>query len=442
MKHKFRITPPQVLALGFLAIILLGSLLLCLSFASVDGTTHFVDAFFTATSATCVTGLVTLTTSTHWTLFGKIIILLLIQVGGLGFMTFISLSAIIAKKNFSLKDRKLLMQSSGSLELKDLTRLLKRIAFGTLIIESIGAVLLAIRFWVCGHDFINGLWYGIFHSVSAFCNAGFDILGGNSLEPFYNDPYILLVISSLIIVGGIGFLVWDDVLAHGIHLKKYSLHSKLALSITGVLLVLGTLVLYGTERNHAFANLNEWEKWLNAFFESVTLRTAGFASVNQGNLSSAGTIFSCVLMLIGGSPGSTAGGIKTVTFFVVIINAVALAKSKESLTIFKKRIHESIIKQATAIISLYLALATTVIVVLSILEPEMATIDVIFETFSAINTVGLTRGITPSLSIASKIIIAFTMYFGRLGGLTLLLALINIRPSPKAERPYEKILIG
>lgn len=442
MKRKINISPPQILALGFFCIILLGTLLLCIPISSADGYTHFADALFTATSATCVTGLVTLNTATHWTLFGKIVILILIQTGGLGFMTFISLSAFIAKKKLNLKDRQLIMQSSGSLEINELSRFLKKIVIGTVIVESIGAILLSIRFWTYGHNFITGLWYGIFHSISAFCNAGFDVLGDSSIEQFYNDPYILLVLSILIIVGGIGFLVWDDITKHGLRIKRYSLHSKLALSITGVLLLIGTLVLYGTEYNYAFSGLNEWQKWLNAFFESVTLRTAGFAAVNQGSLSPAGTIFSCALMLIGGSPGSTAGGIKTVTFFVVIINAVALAKSKNSLTIFKKRIHDSVIKQATAIISLYLALAITVIIVLLILEPDMATEDIIFEVFSAIATVGLTRGITPSLCIASKIIIAFTMYFGRLGGLTLLLALTNTRPRPTADRPYGKILIG
>lgn len=443
MKSKFKLSPTQFLSLGFLAIIFVGALLLCLPIASYESNTSFIDALFTATSATCVTGLVTLNTATHWTLFGKIVIILLIQIGGLGFMTFISLSAILANKRFSLHERKLMVQATGSLELSGILKLIKQVVCGTAIIEGVGALVLSIRFWTSGYSFSGGLWRGIFHSISAFCNAGFDILGSDSLESFNNDPLVLITVSLLIIIGGIGFLVWNDFIAHGFKIKKYKLHSKLALVATGILLAGGTILLYITERNGAFIGMNELQKWLNAFFQSVTLRTAGFASVNQASLSFGGNVVSVVFMLIGGSPGSTAGGIKTITFAIVILNAICFARNKDSLTAFKKRIHDSIVKQACAIMTLYLIATCTVTVMIALIEGDGFTLgNIIFEVVSAIATVGLTQGITPFLSVASKLILCFTMYFGRLGGLTLLLAIAEKQQSAKIERPYEKILIG
>lgn len=443
MKSKFKLSPAKFLALGFLAVIFVGALLLCLPIASYEGNTSFIDALFTATSATCVTGLVTLNTATHWTLFGKIVIILLIQIGGLGFMTFISLSAILANKRFSLHERKLMVQATGSLELSGILKLIKQVVCGTAIIEGIGALILSFRFWTKGYSFLGGLWRGIFHSISAFCNAGFDILGSDSLESFNSDPLVLITVSLLIIIGGIGFLVWNDFIAHGFKIKKYKLHSKLALVATGILIIGGMVLLYITERNGAFLGMNEGQKWLNAFFQSVTLRTAGFASVNQASLSSGGNVVSVALMLVGGSPGSTAGGIKTITFAVVILNAICFARNKDSLTAFKKRIHDSTVKQACAIMTLYLLATCTVAVLICLIEGDRFSLgSIIFEVVSAIATVGLTQGITPFLSVASKLILCFTMYFGRLGGLTLLLAIAEKQHEAKIERPYEKILIG
>lgn len=441
MKRKTKISPAQIIVVGFLAIVLIGALLLCLPFASRGEPVHFVDALFTATSATCVTGLVSLTTATQWTLFGQIVILILIQIGGLGFMTFISLSTVIAKKNVSLHQRKLLMQSAGTIELNGIIKHMRRIIFGTFAIEAVGALILSIRFWTSGYGFIKGLWFGAFHSISAFCNAGFDILGESSLIDYQGDYIVLLTVSLLIIIGGIGFLVWDDFTEHKFKLKRYKLHSKIALSTTLILLIAGTIIIYVTERNYALSELNEGQKWLNAFFESVTLRTAGFASFDQAELSTGGTMLSYILMLVGGSPGSTAGGIKTVTFAVVIFNAVCFARNKDSLTSFKKRIHDSIVKQACAIITLYLLVACIVTAVISMIEP-FGIDEVLFEVISAIATVGLTKGITASLTIASKIILCFTMFFGRMGGLTLVLAIAEKRNTVKIERPFEKILIG
>lgn len=440
MKRKFKISPAQYIVLGFLAVILIGTLFLCLPISSHNGI-RLVDAFFTATSATCVTGLATVTTAEEWTLFGQIVILIMIQIGGLGFMTFMSLTTIVAKKRVSLRQRKLFMQSAGSIELNGVIKLMRRLLFGTLIIEGIGALILSTRFWISGKSFIKGLWFGIFHSVSAFCNAGFDILGNNSLMDYSSDPVVLLTISALIIIGGIGFLVWGDFTAHGFKFKKYQLHSKIVITTTAILLLGGTVIIYITDRNSALGEFNEWEKWLNAFFESVTLRTAGFASFDQAELSAGGTVLSYVLMLIGGSPGSTAGGIKTVTFAIVVFNAICFARNKDSLTTFKKRIHDSIVKQACAIITLYILAAGLVTIIISIIEP-FALDEILFEVISAIATVGLTKGITAQLGIISKLLLCVTMFFGRMGGLTLVLAIAEKRNIVKIERPYEKVLIG
>lgn len=443
MKRKFVLSPAKLLALGFLVIILLGSLLLCLPFASYGGQTSFVDALFTATSATCVTGLVTLTTATHWTLFGKIVILLLIQIGGIGFMTFISLSAIIANKNLSLHERKLMVQATGSIELNGIIKLIKQVVIGTFIIEGSGAIILMVRFLTLGHNFINSLWYGIFHSISAFCNAGFDILGDNSLENFKGDPVILITISLLIILGGIGFLVWNDFLLNKFNFSKYKLHSKLALVITAILVFGGWILFYLIERNDSLSGLSEGEKLLNAFFESVTLRTAGFASFNQDSLSLGGNVVALIFMFIGGCPGSTAGGIKTVTFLVVILNAISFSRNKDDITVFKKRIQDSTVKQACAIMTLYLVSTCIVTVLICIFENNCFSLkNIVFEVVSAVATVGLTQGITPFLSLASKLLLCLTMYFGRLGGLTLLLALAEKHSGIEVKRPYEKILIG
>ncbi len=440
MKGKFKISPAQITVLGFLLLILLGTLLLCLPSASTGDSVHFVDALFTATSATCVTGLSTVTTATQWTLFGKIVIIFMIQIGGIGFMTFMSLTTIV-KKSASLSKRKLLMQSAGSIELNGVIKLIQRVLLGTFFIEAIGAIVLSIRFWVRGLSFIKGLWYGIFHSISAFCNAGFDILGDNSLADYQSDPTILITIACLVIIGGIGFLVWGDFTAHGFRFKKYQLHSKIVVITTAFLLVGGTLIFYFTEKTDALANFSEGDRWLNAFFESVTLRTAGFASFDQAALSDGGSFVSYVLMLIGGSPGSTAGGIKTVAFAIVILNAISFARNRDSITIYKKRIQDTTVKHACAIISIYLVATCLVTVIVALIEPFPLD-DIIFEVVSAVGTVGLTKGITASLSISSKLILCLTMFFGRMGGLTLLLAFAEKRNQIKLERPYDKVLIG
>lgn len=440
MKGKFKISPAQITVLGFLLLILLGTLLLCLPFASTGDSVHFVDALFTATSATCVTGLSTVTTATQWTLFGKIVIIFMIQIGGIGFMTFMSLTTIV-KKSASLSKRKLLMQSAGSIELNGVIKLIQRVLLGTFFIEAIGAIVLSIRFWVRGLSFIKGLWYGIFHSISAFCNAGFDILGDSSLADYQSDPTILITIACLVIIGGIGFLVWGDFTAHGFRFKKYQLHSKIVVVTTAFLLVGGTLIFYFTEKNDALANFSEGDRWLNAFFESVTLRTAGFASFDQATLSDGGSFVSYVLMLIGGSPGSTAGGIKTVAFAIVILNAISFARNRDSITIYKKRIQDTTVKHACAIISIYLVATCLVTVIVALIEPFPLD-DIIFEVVSAVGTVGLTKGITAYLSISSKLILCLTMFFGRMGGLTLLLAFAEKRNQIKLERPYDKVLIG
>ena len=436
MKRKTKISPAQIIVIGFLAIILIGALLLCLPFASRGEPVHFVDALFTATSATCVTGLVSLTTATQWTLFGQIVIIILIQIGGLGFMTFISLSTVIAKKNVSLHQRKLLMQSAGTIELNGIIKHMRRIIFGTFAIEAVGALILSIRFWTSGYGFIKGLWFGAFHSISAFCNAGFDILGESSLIDYQGDYIVLLTVSLLIIIGGIGFLVWDDFTEHKFKLKRYKLHSKIALSTTLILLLAGTIIIYVTERNYALSELNEGQKWLNAFFESVTLRTAGFASFDQAELSTGGTMLSYILMLVGGSPGSTAGGIKTSRIVIAfkglyinirkLINPRYVPKAKFE----GKSLEEKTTNDVFSFITLYFFIIIGVTFILSF-DSSVGEGHGFFSNFSSalacISNIGPGfEAVGPYLSFSSynwlsKIVLTFTMLIGRLEILPILI---------------------
>ncbi|MBQ6811251.1 MAG: Trk family potassium uptake protein, partial [Firmicutes bacterium] len=305
IKKRVHISYPRLLAGGFGIIILLGTLLLMLPIAARDGQwSDPVNCLFTATSATCVTGLIAYDTFSHWTLFGQIVIITLIQIGGLGFMTFISMFALFAGKRISLRDRLLLMQSSGSMELDGVGDLIRRIVKGTFLIELIGAVLLSIRF-VPEYGWAEGIYNGVFHSISAFCNAGFDLMGKreafSSLSTYESDPLVLITVMTLVVIGGIGFVVWSDIAKYKLKVKRYSLHSKIALTTTAILLIGGTVFFYFSEGAGNMSHLSVGDKWLNAAFQSVTLRTAGFNTTDQAALSGAGSILGCILMIIGGS---------------------------------------------------------------------------------------------------------------------------------------------
>ena len=447
-KQKNALNYTSIILLSFLLVILLGAGLLCLPISAKNGEwTDITTAVFTATSATCVTGLVVVDTAAYWSLFGKIVILALIQIGGLGIMTIISLIAIIFAKNNSLHSRTLAMQAAGAVSYKELRSTLKNIFIGTGLTETLGAIVLSIKF-IPQYGFFKGVWYGIFHSISAFCNAGFDVLGtleAPSLTQYASDPLVLITVALLIIIGGIGFLVWGDLKKHGLNFKKYSFHSKIALTTTISLLVFGSVGIYLTETEAAFKGMNFGQKILNSFFQSATLRTAGFAAVDQADLSQAGTVISYFLMFIGGTAGSTAGGLKTTTFAVLVLTVVTILRRRDEIVIYKRRISEKSVKNACAIAFVYLAaviLSTTVICAIEINNPVFTAGNVTFEAISAIATVGLSKGITSALSVASQYIIVLLMFVGRIGGLSFMLAFSKTNRKETTERPSETVLIG
>lgn len=442
---RYRLTYTRMIALGFLIVICCGALLLSLPVASRSGGwTSPVNALFTATSATCVTGLVIGDTYTYWSLFGQIVILLLIQIGGLGFMTMISMFSLFSGKTISLYERRLLMESFRSMRYDGVVTMLRRILIGTLLFEAAGAVILSLRF--CPDMGLGtGIYYGIFHSVSAFCNAGFDLMGRyqeyGSFTSYVEDPVVCVTLMVLIFFGGIGFLVWNDVVKYKFRLSRYALHSKIVLSVTAFLVIFGWVVFYFSESGGAFVSLHGVDKTVAALFQAITPRTAGFNTVDQSSLSDTGYIMTIFYMFIGGSPGSTAGGIKTTTIFVVFLCAFASARNKRDITVFKKRLDQSMVRQATSIVTVYFAAIIVVTALISAIEPfDLRAI--LFEVVSAVGTVGLSFGITPSFTVVSKIILSLAMFFGRIGGLTLFLVLMEKNKKVPVERPIEKILIG
>lgn len=442
-----KLTYTQMIVLSFFLIILVGATILCLPISSrTKEWTPFLDAMFTATSATCVTGLVIYDTFSHWSVFGQVVILILIQIGGLGVMTCIAMIALFLKRRISLGERRLLMQSAGSLEISGIVKLILRILKGTIVVEGCGAILLSIAF--CPQmGFIRGVWNAVFHAVSAFCNAGFDIMGkygkfssltGNGLAA---NPLVCLTITALIIIGGIGFLVWGDIVKNKRDFSKYQVHSKIILVTTGILVLSGAVLFFIFEYNHSLAGLSLGQKLLNSLFQSVTPRTAGFNAVDMSTLSGSGTILTMLLMFIGGSPGSTAGGIKTTTFVVLLLGALSSARRFGSITIFKRRLDEHTVIQASAVATIYASIIIIAVMAISAFEPFSIT-EILFEAISAIGTVGLSMGITPYLSSISEIILMLLMFAGRVGGLSLMLVLAERRISVPIDRPTVKILIG
>ena len=439
-----KISYNQIIAFSFLGVIFIGAVLLSLPISAQDRQwTPFLSSLFTATSATCVTGLTVVDTSAHWSRFGQVVVLCLIQIGGLGFMTLMLTFSTLVRKRLSLRNQLILRQSTGGSGNETMWSLLKQILLGTAMFEFIGFVLLTIRF--CGMlPFGQALYFALFHSVSAFCNAGFDILGSlgsSSVGMFVFDPLVNLTLMFLIITGGLGFLVWEDVRNCRFKFKKMQLHTKLVLSTTAILLVFGWVSFLIVERNGVLSDMSIPQRMLVSMFQSVTTRTAGFASVDQAHLTEPGAIITTALMLIGGSPGSTAGGLKTTTFAVLVIATVCSARNDESTVVFKKRIDPAVVREATAIANIYLSVAIAGAVVICMLEP-FSLIETLYETASAIGTVGLTMGITPYLGTASRIIIIIMMFAGRIGGLSFIVALAEKRKKVPLERPIGKILIG
>lgn len=440
-------TPMQIIVLVFLAIILTGGLLLTLPISSKSGVpTPFLTALFTATSCTCVTGLALVDTFTHWSTFGQVVMLLLIQIGGLGFMTIVTLFFFAVHRRIGLKERLVMAQSLGLEGLNGVVKMVKLVLLRTLIVEGTGAVLLTLRF--CFQmPFGKALWWGVFHSVSAFCNAGFDIMGaveaGGSLVTYVGDPVVNLVLMALITLGGLGFFVWDDILKHK-RFKRLAVHTRLVLVISGVLTLGGAVLFALLEWNNpgTLGGLPVGQKLLAALFQSVTTRTAGFYTIAQGALTDASLVLTDVLMLIGGSSGSTAGGVKTVTVAVLLLSIIATARGRSRVTVFHRTINHKQISDAVSVVGMALIVAFGGAMFLSV-SNGLPFMNCIYETISAIATVGLTTGITPSLNAVSQIIIIVMMFFGRVGIMTISLGFLL---SDRAEERYRfaetKVLIG
>lgn len=452
LKSKAKLTVWQFLALGYLVVIVAGSLLLMLPFATRDGqSTSYVNALFTATSATCVTGLAPYDTNIHWTLFGQIVILFLIQTGGLGFMTFVSIVFSAIGRNLGLYERKALMLSEGEHRLSGVRKLVRRIALGTTVVESAGALLLCIRF-IPDFGVGKGIYYSVWHSISAFCNAGFDLMGGVfadeqfvSLTRYATDPLVSLTIAFLIIVGGLGFCVWSDIIDAKCNVKKFRLYTKVVLLVNTLFLVVSTVLFFFFEHsNPTYENFTLGEKWLVSFFNATTPRTAGFNTVDLTSLSDSGYLLTVILMFVGGSSGSTAGGIKINTLAVIVMGMVAVFRGRRDIDIGKKRIDFSLVSQALAVFVSCLILVITATLIICAIEPdEIAPFrSVLFEVVSALGTVGLSLSLTPVLSTASKCILILLMYAGRVGILTLALALGESRKASETKKPLDTLLIG
>lgn len=445
--RKKKVKPTRAIVLSFVVIILVGTILLMLPISSRDGEiTPPLDALFTATSATCVTGLIVYDTYSHWSVFGQGVLLALIQIGGLGFMAVVSVFFFLFNRRIGLRERLLLMQSMNLNEVEGVVSLIRKVLFGTLLFEGCGAVILSACF-IPRFGWAGGIWRGIFHSISAFCNAGFDLLGKiepySSLTSYAGNPVVLLTISALIIVGGIGFFVWGDIYRQR-SFKRLSVYSKLVLIITALLLLSGWVLFLVLEWNNpkTLGNLSFFEKLLNGFFQSVTTRTAGFNAIDQGALTDASKVLSSVLMLIGGSGGSTAGGIKTVTLGVIVLATLSTLRGKRELVIFKRRIDWRQISSATALLVTALVLTLSAAIVLSVLD-HVDFLDGFYEVASAYGTVGLTTGITTSLSVVSRLILIVFMFFGRVGLMTFSIAFMYKRRDDLPMRyPLDSLIIG
>ena len=423
-KH-YHITSFQIIILGFLSVILIGSLLLMLPIATRSGNgASFSDALFTATSAVCVTGLIIHDTATYWSVFGQSIILLLIQIGGMGIVTIAVSIAAVSGRKIGLMQRSTMQEAIAAPNVGGIVRRTKFILKTAISVELIGAAVLAPVF--CrDFGFFKGIWYALFHSISAFCNAGFDLIGAkkpfSSLTSYSVQPVVNITIMALIIIGGIGFLTWEDIKNNKWHFKKYRMQSKVILTVTGALILLPAIYFYFFEFSHMpFA-----ERVWTSLFQSVTPRTAGFNT----------------LMLTGGSPGSTAGGMKTTTLAVLVSSALSVFRKKEHTQFFKRRIPDNTIRNAATIFLMYVTLFLVGGMMISGIE-DIPLITALFETASAIGTVGLSLGITPELGIISHMILIFLMFFGRVGGLTLIFAAISEKTSNGSKYPQEKITVG
>jgi len=442
-----RVSAMKIILNGYLSIILVGTLILLLPISSRPGvTTSITDSLFTATSATCVTGLIRFDTFTHWSLFGQIVILILIQIGGLGFMSIALMIMMLARRKITLSQRSLMQDSISAPELGGIVKLVRFILIGTFLIEGIGALLLSF-YYVPNFGTTSGIYMSIFHSISAFCNGGFDIMGGisgecSSMTSLENNLYINLVLMILIVLGGLGFFVWKDILEKKFHIKKFSLQTKVVLSMSFILIFGGALVLMILEYNSPlYEGYSFGTKLLSCFFQSVSARTAGMNSCDMTKMSEPGILVMIFLMLIGGSTGSTAGGLKTTTLFVLLASVHCTFKRRKNIEIFGRRLSEDLTRTASCIFVSYLTIILISTIVISAID-KLPILTVLFECTSALATVGITLGITGGLSMISKIIIIFLMICGRVGSVTILLAFSPDKADTTSRLPMEKLQIG
>ena len=437
---KKMLTSSQIIILGFASVILVGALLLMLPISSRSGEiTPFINALFTSTSATCVTGLIVYDTASYWTGFGQAVILSLIQIGGMGVVTIALSLALVAKKRITLMQRSLMQDSISAPKMGGIVRLTGFIIRGVFIMELIGTLIMMPVF-IGDHGHI-GIWMAMFHSVSAFCNAGFDILGRgqpfSSLTSYAGNPVITITIMLLIIIGGLGFITWEDIKEYRLHIRKYRMQSKVILTTTAILIIIPTLYFFFWE----FSDYPMTERILVSFFQAVTPRTAGFNTVDIAQMSEMGQCLIILLMLVGGAPGSTAGGMKVTTLAVLFATAFAVFKRRESPKYYGRRIGPEAIKAAATIFLMYITLFFVGAMVISRIE-DLPLLVCMYETASAVGTVGLTLGITSELGMVSKLILTGLMYFGRVGGLTLIFAAMPEKGIHHMKLPQEKITVG
>ena len=432
---------------GYLIIILVGTLLLTLPVSARGGEhTAISDCFFTATSATCVTGLIRYDTFTHWSLFGQLVILCMIQIGGVGFMTITILALVLARRKIGLNQRSLMQNSISAPQIGGIVRMTKFIALGTLMIELAGAFFLSFYF-IPRYGWGKGIYFAVFHSISAFCNAGFDLMGGStgefsSLTGMAGDWYFCGIIMALIFVGGLGFFVWHDLIVKKFRFRQLRLQSKMVLSISIGLIIVGAVVLTLLEWNGSgYAGMSVNEKLHAGVFQSVSVRTAGFNTVDLAGLSDGAIFVMICLMFIGGSTGSTAGGIKTTTFWILCISIFATFRRKKNIEMFGRRMEEGITRTASCVFMTYLLLTVSVSVIISAVE-GLPLLTALFESVSAMATVGLTLGVTPALGMVSKLLLAFLMLCGRVGSITMLLAFSSDKRVTNSRLPLEKVQVG
>lgn len=444
LMKKSKLNAVQVLAIGFALVILLGGIILSLPISSVDGKfTNFIDAVFTSTSAVCVTGLITVDTGTHWNNFGKVIIMLLIETGGLGFMSVTIFIAVLLGKKITLKDRLIMQEAMNTFNIQGLVRMVEYVLGFTFIVQFCGALLLSTQF-VPQFGIQRGIFYSVFHSVSAFCNAGFDLFGNyDSLVNYSSNSVVLLTIAFLIIIGGLGFTVSLEIFNYR-KAKRLSTHSKIVISITAGLIVIGAVFMFLVEYNNpaTMGNMTFVDKILNAFFASVTPRTAGFNSISTTEMTMAGKLMTIILMFIGGASGSTAGGLKVTTFGVLLFTIISVLKGRDDTEVFGRKFTKETVYKAFTLLFIAMLLVLTVTTILTITEPDKPFINLLYEATSAFGTVGLTAGVTQSIGVVSKITLIITMYLGRVGAMTVILAVINKKKKSGIKYPEAKILIG